>query len=66
MVDERSHFAAALRALEDRVGTEEVCKLAARLLITYAHRRRNGEIQFEDDSGVVTVKPIIRPREQLN
>jgi hypothetical protein len=52
--------------VENRMEAEPMCTMIARMLIVFSHKRKRGELTFSDDAGVVTVSPIIRPREELN
>ncbi len=55
-----------MKEVENRMESEPMCTMLARLLIVFSHQSKQREMTFLDDAGVVTVNPIIRLKEELN
>jgi len=55
-----------MKEVENRMESEPMCNMFARMLIVFSHQSKQSEMTFVDDAGVVTVNPTIRLREELN
>ncbi len=55
-----------MKEVENRMESEPMCNMFARMLITFSHQSKQREMTFVDDAGVVTVNPTIRLKKELN